>query len=208
MLNQTTHIHNCKLMGLDSVELLVEVEEYFGISIPDAEAEKAYTVGALIDIVGRQLNVTETKSELHDDILKRVQVVLVQMKLTDDFVGPTDPVSKYIPSYNTELWKAFETELKLDVPAPDLTPVNSTKFIDKIKRAIKWSPMYDWSSITIDHFVAAICAKNLEHLVDRSRIKSTYEIYIAIMAITVDKIGVDYYEITPDKSFTNDLGVD
>lgn len=34
-------------MGLDTVELVMEVEETFGIAIPDADAEKIATVGAL-----------------------------------------------------------------------------------------------------------------------------------------------------------------
>ena len=34
-------------MGLDAVELVMEVEESFGIAIPDAEAEKIQTVGHL-----------------------------------------------------------------------------------------------------------------------------------------------------------------
>ena len=68
--------------------------------------------------------------------------------------------------------------------------------------------MYNWSSITFDQFVTAICANNYEELIDKKQIKELYEIYIIVIAITVDKIGVDYYEITPDKSFTTDLGVD
>jgi len=38
--------------------------------------------------------------------------------------------------------------------------------------------------------------------------KSKYEIYLAIMRITVDKIGVNYSEIGIEKSFADDLGVD
>ncbi len=44
-------------MGLDSVELIMEVENCFQISIPDRDAENAYTVQALVDIVGRHLNI-------------------------------------------------------------------------------------------------------------------------------------------------------
>jgi len=38
--------------------------------------------------------------------------------------------------------------------------------------------------------------------------QSKYEIYLAIMKITVHKVGVDYEEIGIEKSFTDDLGVD
>ena len=41
------------LMGLDSVELIMEVEKHFSISIPDPEAEKAYSVGKLVDCVSK-----------------------------------------------------------------------------------------------------------------------------------------------------------
>lgn len=44
-------------MGLDSVELLMEVEKHFSISIPDRKAEKAYTVGLLVDFIADILNV-------------------------------------------------------------------------------------------------------------------------------------------------------
>ncbi len=37
-------------MGLDSVELLVTFEEYFGIGIPDAEAETIFTVQDMTDV--------------------------------------------------------------------------------------------------------------------------------------------------------------
>ena len=68
--------------------------------------------------------------------------------------------------------------------------------------------MYDWHSVTVGEFVAAVCAKNYEKLLDRKNIKSVFDIYIAVVGITVDKTGVDYFEISPEKSFTSDLGID
>lgn len=38
-------------MGLDTVELVMQVEKTFAITIPDHEAEKMVTVGALHDFV-------------------------------------------------------------------------------------------------------------------------------------------------------------
>ena len=40
-------------MGLDSVELIMDVEKHFSTSIPYPEAEKSYTLGKLIDCVSK-----------------------------------------------------------------------------------------------------------------------------------------------------------
>ena len=42
-------------MGMDSIEILMKVEESFGIKIPDREAEQILTVGDFHDAVWRQL---------------------------------------------------------------------------------------------------------------------------------------------------------
>ena len=39
--------------SLDRVELMMEIENEFHISIPDAEAEKAYTLNDCVEIVDR-----------------------------------------------------------------------------------------------------------------------------------------------------------
>lgn len=41
---------------LDVVELIVEVEERFGLAIPDCDCEKLTTVGRLVDYVVHQLS--------------------------------------------------------------------------------------------------------------------------------------------------------
>lgn len=45
-------------MGMKSVEILMAVEEQFGITIADAEAENIRTPGQLIDFVSSKLAVT------------------------------------------------------------------------------------------------------------------------------------------------------
>jgi acyl carrier protein len=39
--------------SLDTVELIMELEEEFGLEIPDEEAEKLTTVGAVVDYVDK-----------------------------------------------------------------------------------------------------------------------------------------------------------
>lgn len=49
-------------MGLDSVELVMDVEKTFGIEIPDSEAEKIFTVGDLHEAVWRRVTKSSTQT--------------------------------------------------------------------------------------------------------------------------------------------------
>lgn len=195
-------------MGLDSVELVLEIEKHFGISIPDPEAEKVYTVQSMVDVVAKHLMVTNDSMELRDKIFERLNNTLLKLELTDKPVTLIGTISSYLSPDKESIWEAFKKELQLNVPTPESAPNDSKRFIDKLRAAISWTPMYNWSSITVDHFIAVICSNNYEILIDRKQIKTIYEIFIAVSAITADIAGVDYYEITPEKSFTSDLGID
>jgi acyl carrier protein len=49
-------------MGLDGVELVMAFEESFGISINDADAAAAVTPGMVVDLVCRQLDMTDARA--------------------------------------------------------------------------------------------------------------------------------------------------
>jgi Phosphopantetheine attachment site len=51
MMQAALLIAKIKMMGLDSIELISEIEQKFGINIPDREAEKITTVGKMYDAV-------------------------------------------------------------------------------------------------------------------------------------------------------------
>ncbi len=62
-------------MGLDTVELVMSVEEEFGIDIPPEAAEKITTVGDLRDFVVRSLQRkgAGTSEVSGDSVLQRIQ---------------------------------------------------------------------------------------------------------------------------------------
>jgi hypothetical protein len=68
-------------MGLDSVELLVEIENYFGIEIPNNEAAKIYTVGNMVDGVARILRVEKYDFSLRQNTFNRIKEQAQNMEL-------------------------------------------------------------------------------------------------------------------------------
>ena len=57
---ETSFINDLNADSLDTVELVMEFEDEFDMSIPDEEAEKIQTVGAAIDYI---VNVTQSKNK-------------------------------------------------------------------------------------------------------------------------------------------------
>ncbi|MBW7990197.1 MAG: acyl carrier protein [Planctomycetes bacterium] len=60
IVRETSFINDLNADSLDTVELVMEFEDEFDMSIPDEEAEKIQTVGAAIDYI---VNVEQTKSQ-------------------------------------------------------------------------------------------------------------------------------------------------
>lgn len=55
---ETSFINDLNADSLDTVELVMEFEDEFDMSIPDEEAEKIQTVGAAIDYI---INIAQSK---------------------------------------------------------------------------------------------------------------------------------------------------
>ena len=57
---ETSFINDLNADSLDTVELVMEFEDEFDMSIPDEEAEKIQTVGAAVDYI---TNIARSKSQ-------------------------------------------------------------------------------------------------------------------------------------------------
>lgn len=195
-------------MGLDSVELIMNFENYFKIQIPDPEAEKLDTVKKVVDSISIHLNITDTGLTLRDKLLEQI---IASIKLTGvviDQIAYTDLITNYISPRDKEKWWIFKTHLNLEVPTPETQRNSNSKLGDKLIKILSWTPLYEFEKITVEEFVDAVAGNNYRTLVNPSNIKTKYEIFIAVIGITVDKMGVNYFEVKANSSFTNDLGVD
>ena len=61
--------------------------------------------------------------------------------------------------------------------------------------------------LTDDRYVDLICAVNYRKLI-KQNVQNQYEVMIAVMGMTIEKIGVSPFEVFWTSSFTNDLGID
>lgn len=191
-------------MGLDSVELVIEVEKFFKIQIADSQAEKINTVEDFTNIVAQHLNITSNIMELREKVFLNF-VEELRKRGSDQMIVLTDKIADYLePSCVLYLnW-----EFKYVLETPKAVNINDDRSLNNLKKCMGWLPNYEWALLSVEDFIIAICANNYKKLINIQEIKSTFEIFIAIVGITADKIGVDVFEINLKKSFTTDLGID
>jgi hypothetical protein len=193
-------------MGLDSVELLVEWEKYFSIQIQDLEAEKISTVQNAVDCISSHLNINENDLTLRNSVFSTLKNQIKLNGMSNKPIELNDLVYKVLEPQKKEIWSELSKSLNLTIP--EFSFASNNTFSRKIISKIIWIPGYDYKEITFERLVDTICAENFRKLIDQNNITSKYEIYIIITAITVDKNGIDYYEVTPSKTFHHDFGID
>lgn len=109
-------------MGLDTVELVMNVEETFGIAIPDADAEKIVTVGALHRYIVAKLGIDASppaRSRCPSQAaFHRVRRALVEgLGVDRGAVRPAAPMETLIaPRGRKAAWARLEQALGLPLP--------------------------------------------------------------------------------------------
>lgn len=193
-------------MGLDSVELVMEIEKYFGIRIPDAEAEVMVTLQDAANTVAGHLNITSEGLHLREHMLQRVAQCL--RGHSEKAITQNDYISSFLSLTDREAWRAFTACMEANIPTPSLMKESKplTPF-EAIGRLFYSTPAYNWWAITVGTFVDCIYIVNYETMLPPKAITSKYEIYLGIAGITSDKLGIDCFEMGPEKSFVDDFGI-
>jgi acyl carrier protein len=193
-------------MGLDSVMLVVNLEEYFNIQIPDKKAERVSTVQDAVDCIAELLNIWDKRSVLKDDVFERLQTILLGKGYAKEPFTLADLVLNCVPEAEHNNWKSISNELGLEIYFPQEPKKSGFRnFIsEKLFRSFK----FNYEEITFSDLVDAICGTNHKKVIDNRNIHTTYEIYIGVMGVFVDDFGIDVYEVKPHKRFTNDFGID
>ncbi len=197
-------------MGLDSVELVMSIEDKFGIRIEDSEAEKIYTVQDFADIVFSRIIKSPTEKCLTQIVFYRIRKALGILTSIEKEIRPDVKILELFTQRELkEKWSQLKTELQLELPyltALDFNPeLGSHVKIFGIKTIERTAPV---SKGTIRQLVDWIISLNRDKLIDIEKISSKYEVERIICGITEDRIGIPISEIELHHSFVNDLGID
>ena len=197
-------------MGLDSVELLMSVEDKFGIQIEDSEAEKINTVQDFADVVYSKIIINPTNKCLSQIVFYRIRKVFRKLDLANKEISPETKISEFLSQTELkEKWLLLGTELGLELPelvALDFNPeLGSHIKIFGIKTIKRTTPV---SKGTIGQLVDWIIALNEKQLIDVDKITDKYEVERIISSIINRNLGIPISEIKLQHSITNDLGVD
>ena len=103
-------------MGLDTVELVMNVEEAFDIQVDDRDAEHIQTVGELHDYVVARIAMARTGTCLTASAFYKIKQGLNDCGITDRF-GPSTKLIDILPKTNRrEFWSNLQHSIELRFP--------------------------------------------------------------------------------------------
>ncbi len=197
-------------MGLDSVELVMSVEEKFGIRIPDTECQKIYTVQDFSDIVYDMISVNPTDKCLTQVFFYRLRRALKKLNLINVKIKPNSKITDLLTESELKAnWNKLEAELGLKLPElvsldfnPNLESYVTFLGIRTIKRN---TPV---TKGLIKHLIDWIISLNIKKVIDIQKISNKYEVERVISGIISKNMGIPISEIKLEHSITKDLGID
>jgi acyl carrier protein len=233
-------------MGLDSVEILVNVENAFGITISNYEAEKIATVGDIHNVVWRSIQGRQSMRCRSQQLFYKLRFILInKFKAPREAVELEASLNDIFPKTNRRLkYRKLQKELQLKLPELVLPPVWSrtlmitgltlipgmlilalvlingyeysrwlyllpalgliaTIFFSNILDAVRTQFKPD----NVRFYTQTVLALNYGTLMTDKGINRD-EMEIIINNIIAETIGLELQEIEPQKSLTNDLGID
>nr|WP_299245237.1 phosphopantetheine-binding protein [uncultured Aquimarina sp.] len=197
-------------MGLDSVELVMSIEDKFGVIIPDVEYANIGTIQQMADAIFQRIRIKPNNKCLSQIIFYRIRSAFEEF---DNEKQNISPDTKMIDLLNkTDLksdWNSLENKIGLKIP--DLVDLDFDNTLNKEVRFLGFKIFDRTEPVaenTLRKFTDWIVSMNSDELISIEDISSKYEIERIICGITEDKTGVPISEIELHNSFTNDLGID
>ena len=181
-------------MGLDGVELVMEIEDRFSTSVSDAAAERIQTVGDLhaflMNRIRRQNSECCSSAALFYPIRK---LLVTEFGIERNAVAPSTHLESLIAADDRyEFWRKLETSVATRLP--------------RLKRS-QW---LQWNGDTFPDSCKTV-AQLICHCVDVSKITDEFgpddsnDVWDVVCKLVAEMAGVEKSVLEPETSFVNDL---
>lgn len=192
--------------GLDTVEMVMAIEEEFGVEIPDEDAEQITTVGEMYDWLRRRLSETTQEECLSQKMFYKLRRALIEnYRLERRVIKPDTKVTDLISLEEVEQGWPF-LQLFIDLKTPPFKAANELlafKLFDRM--------------LTMREMVSALISLNKKTLFPKMyssnesfsnvQIYADTHIWPRLVDVIVRQANVNRDEIRPEASFTRDLGL-
>ena len=171
--------HLINLMGLDSVELIFTVENYFSITITDIEAIQIVTVQDFANCVARRVSTDSTKGCSSQQLFYQLRQYIEQkFSATTPRITPNTWLATLFPIADRQAyWNQLQNELRLITPKlrwRDTEPsVNPTISLAGLRLYTRKQPLLQ---ATVRQFIDWVLALNYKQLLPCEALASIYEI--------------------------------
>jgi Acyl carrier protein len=182
-------------MSLDSVELVMAIEEEFGISIPDDDAEKIVTVGLTYEWLKQHVASSDPIACLTQRVFYKLRRALVQnYDLNRNEISPDTRLSDLISPWLIEKGWPF-LQMFIDLKTPSFAEANERLAFSLSDRTLTMRELVD-SLITLNG--KALSPEKL----------SEDEIWKRLVRVVVEQTNARVEEVVYEAYYSKDLGID
>lgn len=182
-------------MGLDSVELVLAIEEEFGVDIPDRDAEKMYTVGAVYDWLKLRIASETPTACLTQKIFYKLRRALIESyRLERQAITPDSRLTDLLPIEIAEDGWPF-LQMFIDLKTPPFKVSNEILGFRLTKQ-----------SLTMRELVESLIMINSKNLSPQR--ESEEEIWNRLVCVFVRQTNVRPEQVVYGASINRDLGID
>jgi hypothetical protein len=201
-------------MGLDSVQLVMDIEDTFNIRIPDKECEQINTVEDFSNIVKKYIVLYPNSTCLTQHAFYKLRRSFEMIGDSRNEVLPNSTIRTLLPSSDLQLWwNILETELEIEskIKIPSL---HKTDFDENLNSHVTFLGLPIWKRAkpitqnSVKTFIDWILAMNHANFINPLKVKNRYEIARVIIGIIHETCAVPIDEIFLNSEICNDFGID
>jgi acyl carrier protein len=184
-------------MGLDAVELIMRVEEEFGIEITDGEAEQVATVGGLHKLVVSKIEPQSLNVCLTSVAFFRTRRALMDvLSIPKHRIRPSTAIESVLREQDrAQLWASVRKASSLAMP-------------DLETAWLLYGNQYRSGVETVGDLAGEVLALNYKRLFHEFGGLSEQDAWKPLCAIVVDQLGVKPEQVTAEANFVKDLKID